>query len=262
VTEQLAHELPEDVPGARDELPGTEPTAAPAKPGIRFTDRVLVLGQNGSGKSVLINYVMSTGYRCQRFLVDTKDEFVVPGVTPARRLSEIDWDAPVIHYIDDRGDLREYNRLFALLMKRRAGRNPELRGRYGLVVCVHELNDLCGDNPSATPQWVNAYIRKGRAHGLGLLAGSQRPVNMPKSARTEAQHVFAFAPGFDPDDRPIVAKLLHVSERELDELLAQAAALSPSGEHSYLWFDKRAKRLVIRPPLPAAMRARSVVKEL
>lgn len=228
-------------------------------PGIRFTDRVLVLGQNGSGKSELINYICSTGYRCQRIVLDTKDEFVIPGVEPVHKPQLIDWTLPVIHYVDDRGDIREYDQLFKLFMQRKRGRvmGPKT---YGLVVCVHELADLCGDQPGATPPWVNAYIRKGRAHGLGLLAGSQRPVNMPKAARTEAHHVFAFAPGFDPDDRQVVAKLMSIPEPQLESELERAAALSPTGEHAYIWFDKRARRRVIRPPLPDSLRRRSIIR--
>ena len=228
--------------------------------GIRDTDRVVVAGQTGSGKSELINFLASTGYRCQRLLVDSKDEFSVPGVQPAHHADDIDWEQPFIHYVDDRGDLREYDRLFRVCLERKAGR--ERQGSYGLAVIVHELGDLCGDSPGQTPQWVNAYIRKGRAHGLGLLGGAQRPVNVPKAARTEAQHVFAFAPGFDPDDRPVVARMIGVSERELDDMLTRAAATSPTGEHSFIWHDKRARRTVIRPPLPDALRRRSVIQGL
>lgn len=237
------------------------PTAAPSGAGIRFNDRVYVAGYTGSGKSVLINYLATVGYRCQKFLLDTKDEFTVPGVEPARRVHEIDWSLPLIHYIDDRGDLKEYDKLFQTFMQRRTGRRAGPR-TYGLVVIVHELADLCGDTPGATPPWVSAYVRKGRAHGLGLLGGSQRPVNIPKASRTEAQHVFAFAPGFDPDDRVVIAKLMRLSETQLDELLQQATSLSPSGEHSYLWYDKRANHIAVRPPLPDALRRQSVIHGL
>ncbi|MDQ2896741.1 MAG: hypothetical protein M3Y09_14025 [Actinomycetota bacterium] len=222
---------------------------------------MICLGQNGSGKSVFENVLFSTGYRCQRLLLDSKDEFTIDGVEPITSVDAIDWAAPVIHYIDDRGDLREYDRLFRACLQRKAGRAEGPR-RYGLLVCVHELGDLCGDSPGKTGQWVSAYIRKGRAHGLGLLGGSQRPVNMPKAARTEAQHVFAFAPGFDPDDRAIVAKMMGVDEHAFDELLRRAAALSPTGEHSFVWFDKRAKTIQIRAPLPANMLAQSIIRGL
>lgn len=232
------------------------PAAAPAPggSGIRSTDRVLVLGPTGSGKSVLANTLFSS-YRCQRLLVDTKWEFRVQGVEPVESVAAIDWTAPVIHYRDHSGDLRDVDQLFRACLRRRT----DQPGRYGLVVCVHELADLCGHQTGATPRWVNAYITKGRAHGLGLLGASQRPVNMPRTARSEAQHVFALARDFDPDDRPVVAKLIRRSERELDELLVQARAV---GEHAFLWYDQRAGSLVIKPPLPEQLRGRSIVAAL
>lgn len=211
--------------------------------GIRFTDRVFVAGINGSGKSVLINH-LATHFRCQKLLYDTKDEFTVPGIEPVHSANRIDWDQPVIHLIDDHGDLKDTDKLFRILWARKVGRTGHA---YGLVVVVHELADLCADTPGGTPQWVNNYIRKGRAHGLGLLAGSQRPRNIPRGARTESQHVFSFCGGFDPEDVPIMAAMHHMTVNEFEAALAQAATY---GEHAYIWYDKRARTNVIRPPLP------------
>jgi hypothetical protein len=215
--------------------------------GIRYTDRVFVGGVNGSGKSVLINH-LATGFRCQRFLYDTKDEFTVPGVQAVHHIERIDWDMPVIHFIDDDGDLDETNRLFKTFWRRKVGRDPSKS--YGLVVVVHELADLCGDTPGATPRWVSNYIRKGRAHGLGMINGSQRPRNIPRAARTECQHVFSFAGGFDPEDVPVMAGMHRLSVPEYERALAQAAGLS---EHAYVWGDRRARTNVIRPELPPEM---------
>jgi hypothetical protein len=222
----------------------TIPSPQPAKGGIRYTDRVFVGGVNGSGKSVLINH-LATRFRCQRFLYDTKDEFTVPGVDAVHRISQIDWRAPVIHFIDTEGDLDETNRLFRLFWQRRIGRDPTML--YGLIVVVHELADLCGDQPGATPKWVSNYIRKGRAHGLGMINGSQRPRNIPRAARSECQHVFSFAGGFDPEDVPVMAKMHRLTVPQYEKALAQAAEIS---EHAFLWGDRRARTNVIRPSLP------------
>lgn len=217
-------------------------TATPR--GIRYYDRTFVGGVTGSGKSVLINHLASR-FRCQRFLYDTKDEFTIPGVDRVHSVAEIDWAQPVIHYVDDDGDLADTDRVFKTFWARKVGRDPSKR--YGLVVVVHELADLCGDQPGATPRWVSNYIRKGRAHGLGLLAGTQRPRNIPRVARTECQHAFSFAGGFDPEDIPVMAGLHRLGARDYEQALDQAAAL---GEHSYIWGDRRARTNIIRPPLP------------
>lgn len=219
-------------------------TSAERPAGIRYSDRVFVAGVNGSGKSILINHLASR-LACQRLLYDTKDEFTIPGVAAAHQLAQIDWEKPIIHYIDDDGDLRDTDRLFRTLWQRKTGRDPS--ARYGLVVVVHELADLCGESPGATPRWVANYIRKGRAHGLGAIYGSQRPRNIPRVARTEAQHVFSFAGGFDPEDLPVMAGMHRLSLAQYERALEQAAQL---GEHAYIWGDRRARTNVIKPPLP------------
>jgi hypothetical protein len=204
---------------------------------------VFVAGINGSGKSVLINHI-GHQYRCQKLLYDTKDEFTVPGVEPVHSATRIDWDQPVIHLIDDNGSLKDVDRLFKICWQRKVGRTGHA---YGLVVVVHELADLCADQPGATPQWVSNYIRKGRAHGLGLLSGSQRPRNIPRAARAESQSVFSMSGGFDPEDLPVMAAMHKMTVPEYEAALEQAAQL---GEHAYLWFDKRTRMNVIRPSLP------------
>ena len=63
--------------------------------GIRWHDRVFVVGGTGSGKSELLNYLFS-GMSCQKMLLDTKPEFYIPDVAPVSRPGDIDWSAPVI----------------------------------------------------------------------------------------------------------------------------------------------------------------------
>ena len=230
-----------------------EPAAAPAIGGIRFNDRVIIFGRSGSGKSELTNH-LATGPRCQRLLWDSKDEFTIPGVEPVYSPTAIRWDEPVIHLIDDSCDLDDVGRLFQVCWDRKVGRTGMA---YGLVVIVHELGDLCLDQPQKTPRPVINYIKKGRAHGLGLIGASQRPVNIPRSARTEVQHVCTFAGGLDSDDLPVAAKMHGMSVPELEQAITQASQL---GEHAYIWGDLRTKQNTIRPPLPEHLRKRSLAR--
>jgi energy-coupling factor transporter ATP-binding protein EcfA2 len=95
--------------------------------GIVHHDRVFIAGRTGSGKSELIN-VLFSGFACQRLLVDTKDEFDIPGVERVRDVAAIDWSEPIIHYVDSSSQAGEFDELFEACLRRRH-----------LVVAVHEL---------------------------------------------------------------------------------------------------------------------------
>lgn len=217
-------------------------------PGIRYSDRVLIVAPTEGGKSTLANHLLAE-FRCQQLVVDTKGhEFEVPGVEPVSDVERIDWAQPVIHFTDRWGELDEFDRLFEVALARR-----------NLVVCVHELADLCQHQPNRTPRFVRAYITKGRAKGLGFLGASQRPVGMPVVARTEIQHVFVMTPGLARDDLAVVAPLMNLAPEQLaSELEATHAQL---GDHSFIWFARRAGGQLVRcPPLPAHLRERTLVR--
>lgn len=215
---------------------------------ITFNQRTLCLGKTQSGKSELLNAQFSA-FRCQRALYDSKDEFSVPGVEPARDVDAIDWRAPIVHYVpgeDVRGDAQ---RFFGA-----AFRQPR-----PLVVAVHELADLCEYRANATPAAVNRYIRQGAAHGKGLLGASQRPVEMPVSSRSEPEHVFVFVPRLAPDDMEAVARMMHMrSTAELEQLVSRAH--QDLGDYAFVYFNRLANDVKLCPPLPAHLRGRTIVR--
>jgi hypothetical protein len=215
--------------------------------GIAYNDRVLVLGQTGSGKSVMLNHLFSS-VKCQRLLLDTKgEEWKVAGVEPARAVEEIDWTQPIIHFATQSDDPMEIDRLFEVA-----------RTRRGLSICVHEMCDLCNYRASSTPANVSAYLSKGRGHGLGLIGGSQRPYEMPVRGRSEVQHVFIFVPRLgDEDVRAMAGIGIGVGGRELGELIDSVDR--DHGEHSFLWFRKGARGYTVCKPLPAQIRAQTIV---
>jgi hypothetical protein len=217
---------------------------------IRYNDRVFVVGPTGSGKSTLAN-VLASDLRCQVAHYDTKDEWSVPDVEPVSRVGALDWDQPVLHFRPRGADgPKEAQEFFAA-----AGQ------RTNLVVVVHELADLCDDEPSRRIPAFQAYVRKGRSHGRGLIGASQRPVCMPKISRTEAQHVFIVLPRLDGDDFDVVARMCEgVTRAELEAKLAEAEAASPTGEHGYVWYDKRQRRLLWSPPMPQHVVRRSAIR--
>jgi hypothetical protein len=216
--------------------------------GLAFHDRVFVAGQTRSGKSELLNVLFSM-LNGQRLLLDTKPEFAIADVEPVSDPAAIDWGQQTIHYVPTAtGGPAEIDELFKACHHRRR-----------LTVCCHELADLCDFQPNRTPAWLNAYISKGGALGNGFYCGSQRPVQVPTRALTEAQHVFHVVPRLTR--RSDVQAVAEPMGLEPDELAGELAATEREyGRHSFLWWDVRAQQLTKWAPLPDDLRARNIVE--
>jgi energy-coupling factor transporter ATP-binding protein EcfA2 len=215
---------------------------------ISFNDRVLVLGSTGSGKSELLNALFTDMHGgAQRILVDTKSEFAIPDVPVSTTVDAIDWRRPVVHYQTARNDLEEIERLFEACYARRR-----------LVVCVHELSDVCNFSAGRTPPSFDNYVSKGRALGLGLLAGSQRPFEVPSRAKSEADHVIVFAKGFTLEqDVKAAGQAIGVDPKTFPAQLAQVR--DQLGEYAFVHLDRRAGTIEAVPPLHPAARAAIMV---
>jgi hypothetical protein len=218
--------------------------------GIRYTDRVFVAGQTGSGKSELVNYLWSQ-MRCQRLLLDTKGgEWTIPEVEAVHGdPAAIDWREPVIHYVTATTERAEIDELFVAANQRR-----------NLVIAVHELGDLCEHSTNKTPASVNKYLAQGRAWGRGLIGASQLPVDMPKRVRTEAQHIFVFAPPMTEEHLAVVARA--IEGIGVGELKAELEAVEAAhGEHTFMYFRKRgAREPTVWAPLPEHLRSQIIVR--
>jgi energy-coupling factor transporter ATP-binding protein EcfA2 len=223
--------------------------------GVRFNDRALLVGSTGSGKSELLNWLFAN-LRCQRLLLDSKDEFSVRGddgrlVEPVSDVESIDWSERTVHFkTSPIAGPEDYDALFERCYSRR-----------NLVVVVHELADVCDFNPNRTPRWFNAYVSKGRARGLGLYAGTQRPVQVPVRARTENEHVFMVGERLvNRNDHAEVASWMGQHPAELARLIDRVQE-QLGGEpdeqgrrHAYLWFQRASQSVTACPPLPAEHR--------
>lgn len=218
---------------------------------IKFNDRMTVLGSTGRGKSVLINYLFSTmAGGAQRLLVDTKHEFAIEDVPIARSVDDIDWRLPVIHYQDQGGGAEEIGELFAACYNRRR-----------LLVAVHELSDVCEFRAGKVPRSVNEYLSKGRARGLGLLGGTQRPVDIPSRCLTESEHLFVMAPGFTrPSDQAAIAGAVGRPVQEVTRVLTTMTTEPSLGSHPFLHFDRAAGQLQACPALDASEQASIIVQ--
>jgi hypothetical protein len=217
--------------------------------GVRYNERVLVVGPTESGKSELLNVLFSQ-FQCQRLLFDTKGhEWTIAGVEPVSDPASIDWSQPIIHYVTAGTELGEVTEVF-----------EQCCGRRDLVVCVHELNDLSAYSTNKTPEVVNRYLSQGGANGRGLLGATQMPVDMPKRARSEVQHVFTLAPPIDEDHLKVVCRIVGgIGAPEMREEIE--AVQREHGDHAFVHWPKGAlQEPVAYPPLPDWMLEQSIVK--
>jgi hypothetical protein len=213
---------------------------------IAFNQRTLVIGKTRSGKSELLNAQL-TQIRCQRVVYDSKSEWRVAGTEPAEDVDAIDWRQPIVHFVPGEDVKDDAERFFRAAFNRPGP----------LVIAVHELADLCEYRAHATPAPVSRYIRQGGAHGKGLLAASQRPVEMPVSARSEPEHVFLFVPALQRDDMETVAGMMHMPVGELEAAVLRTH--SELGPFSFLHYERDTSTLTYCPPLPARIRAQTII---
>lgn len=184
---------------------------------IEPTDRMFIAGQTGSGKSTVGSLVAA---RWSRVLVyDPKVDPVaaipnatiaygykaaraaLPGRVVYRPLPREKHDVPGI--MDD------------------LARVVYLHGAHGLV--IHELGDLALTDRELGP-FVSACWRQGRSRRVPVVALSQRPVNVPLMALSEASHVLAFY-------------LKHRADRErMAEFMGPDVVTAPVGpDHSFYY---------------------------
>lgn len=211
-----------------------------------YNERCVAIGQTGSGKSELLN-VMQAGLKCQTAVFDSKDEFAVPNVLAAGDVDEIDWSQPIVHFVPGEDVRADAQAFFTAAFARRH-----------LTVIVHEASDLCEYNANGTPPAVNRYIRQGLRHGLGLFAGTQRLVNIPKSCLTEAQHFYLFVPVLSDVELRTIAAEMKIAPDDLAALMGQVHA--DLGEHAFVHWSRRTRQLTPCPPLPEKVRARVKVR--
>lgn len=216
--------------------------------GLRYHERAFVGGPSESGKSELLNLLFSQ-FRCQRLLYDSKGhEFDIAGVEPVSDPAAIDWREPIIHYVTAGTDVAEVDEVFS-----QAERRPDL------VVCVHELGDLCEYTTNKTPASVNRYLAQGGAKGRGFLGGSQEPVDMPKRAKKEINRLYVTTPAMEEDHLRVVASIAGTNAPALRSLLEQAE--TEHGEYTFVEWPRGARQEpTVWPPLPEWMRQKIIVK--
>lgn len=219
---------------------GAPSTAAGGAPErlVRFSDRVLMVGKTKSGKTTLAMHMCREMYGHVRvFHFDPKRRLEVPGVVPVRSIHDVDWDAPIVHYVPARLDEDEYEEAFTGLWE-----SPEVERVLHLDECAGPTSQ------NRCPQGLLLWIQQGDQMGRGLLACSQRPVAIAAPLRTESEHVIIFVPPTTKRDLTTLGGDIGFEEQQLRDELQWLA--DNEGLYSHLWYCRETHEL--RPCAPLA----------
>ena len=215
---------------------------------------MLILGQNGSGKSVIASRIGRSWAAGPVVVFDPKGddrEAVLPNMAVARRAEDAARHLP--GRILYRPGLGEYEPV-------RGSRMPGVWARWDLIsrklldlarrghgptlVIIHELATLTtaqGIGPACAQ-----LFREGRSMGISIIAITQRPQGTSLLARSEAQHVVCLTLA-DQAARDVAAELLADIERPEMARVVRSRPLPL--DHTW-WYRGPDFRLRLHAPVP------------
>lgn len=224
---------------------------------IRTGDKLLILGQNGTGKSVIATSIARSWPAGSIVVMDPKGddgETVVANMAVAttaedvcRRLPGRVLYRPSLAEYETRrpGDPTGIPPIWAR-WERICRRLYELarQGHRPTLIVVHELATICSSH-AIGHAWAQ-LIREGRSKGITLVMVTQRPQGTSVLARSEAQHVIAMTLT-DQAARDVAAELL--GDIDHPELADQIRARPLPLDHTW-WYRGPDFRLALHDPLP------------
>lgn len=220
--------------------------------GIRLSDRVLVNGDTGDGKSTLIHCIVASLQPIRTIIVDPKEDpplmrmlSRVPVIRDVRELPEA-LRQPVCHWVPENpNNIKELEAGYRAIWK--------CPGPY--LVWDDELADVTGPN-LIVPSHAG-LIKKGRAHNKLWIGATQRLSETNPTCRSQAEHLIAMTPS--PVDVDLV-KLARYMQLSPDQLQAELNDLhDAAGKYSHLWYVKETRehrRMSPCPPPPYTWPAR------
>jgi GTPase SAR1 family protein len=163
-----------------------------------YEERLLVLGENGTGKSVLLRELLGSGY-ARSYSFDFKGDFEpIQAHTIVRKPDDRGWrDRHVVYR--PRPEFRTPAHVEEVLwwLYNRAQRTYDEKRhhqREPFILLVDETY-LFGRSHA-----LASIAVAGRALGIGLWCGSQRPRNIPVPVRSEAHRIYLFPLGYTEDE--------------------------------------------------------------
>ena len=218
-------------------------------PRIGKDDRVLAVGQTGSGKSVWLQaqakQLVQAGGQVLEIDIKGDDEIRVEHQRVHYKPDKIKWDEhQVISYVPKDGgtDRDEMEKLFEAAW-----------GVRGLTILLHESIGPTG--PNTWPRSLNRILVQGRSRGIRVWAGSQRPVGFAPNLRMQADHIILFARRYAPRDlQELYMEMAFDNAKQLQaELHRLNQRYGDKGKYAHLWWERDTGDVYRMPPMPEWM---------
>lgn len=217
-------------------MSGPLPTEGPR--GIRRSDRLLMVGYTGCGKTELAKMIAArSGTRL--IVWDPKDELELR-VAKARGIGSLEKalrePRRIVHWVPVTGERDEYEAAAALVW-----RTP---GPW--LWWVDEASECT--SPSWCPTGLRLAATQGRTSERSVMALTQRVAECHAVLRSQAEHIFVFAE--EPIDLDLKALAGHVPLSAADLAQALRELHSEYGRHAHLWSIRPTRELRRCAPIP------------